>query len=518
MVFTVPKGKPISGLTKADVSAIVPGGKVKSKSEPNTEFDIDMSKTPVTNPKDTGSESEEGKPKPGEKGEPKPGQKPTKGSGTSKEPGEKGEPKPGEGDDSGSGSEEGEPKPGEKKKGSSGKGSGTPKEPGEETEEGEPKPGEGGTIPPKKKDGSKGGIFDKIKDALGIPHKHEDEEEEEPEESKAVDPTSKFSSSDMNDLLDKIRGIAAEDPAQEKPEEEQKPEEERGVVEPGDKKAEDVADTIISDAVKAVADAIRKDTGGNPPDTITLDKLMGSLGAAFEDGVGESLKNMKGNPLSTDWRDIFKTLIRKAIGTREEYSSATPSRRIEDQFGRDVDKPAMKKVVLSFDCSGSMGVRQFLAVMKEITELSKMSFARTALANAEIWAFFWSEGLQYANVKTNIVRLPGKGFKPGFETQLVALQTKAHLRGSSTNFNTNHCVLLQTLKQFDMLIVMTDGVFNDNGTNEEQLTIKKLVSRLARMGRIVWVLTGYIDKSKIQAIDPQYSKRAVILKGAEGRV
>ena len=68
----------------------------------------------------------------------------------------------------------------------------------------------------------------------------------------------------------------------------------------------------------------------------------------------------------SNWRAKLRKSLSKALGTTENFNSNAASARIEGELGRDEDIPVPRHIVLSIDCSGSMGPGTFKKALTEI--------------------------------------------------------------------------------------------------------------------------------------------------------
>lgn len=447
-------------------------------------------------PGDSGAGKEQG----GEQGEPG-GESGSGAGGSDEEPSEEpgdGQEEPEEGQ-GGSGTGPGE-EPGKGESGGEPEGTEDPWEDPEQSGEGSGG-GESGESGDEPEDGSEGKPRESGEGEPKDPHDKADEKEEDAAEGRAP--------VQIDDLLDEV------DKAQ------KKMDEGSGKNDEGGERGEDGEDfdgKITPDAReaigRAVKDALAKEGAeGDSP----LDPAK-----AYSDLTGQNLSEEDMNVVyptaqhtdtKKNWKKLLRRIIKMAAGIVEERDSSAISRRIDPrphgpQFGRDVEKPMVRKILLFIDGSASMGTLRFLTVISELQIF--FGLYRSVFSKTEIHVFLWAKAgygkyIRYSGISEEtfkrIVQL-GRVQGPGAE---------------STDLVGNLDAALRKVPRPDIVVGMTDGEFVDvylNMRSGDSSLIKKGQSLIHRIGRrLVWVVPkaafNTTNQQLMRIVDPKYQKRLV---------
>ena len=160
--------------------------------------------------------------------------------------------------------------------------------------------------------------------------------------------------------------------------------------------------------------------------------------------------------------------LNECLGTSERYNSELANARIEGQYGREEDINIPKRIILSFDCSGSMGPEKFRQVMGEVENF----LVANKYKHIEIICVYWgSDTPTIHRMKLN------KGL-----TQKIIGSGQ-----SSAHGGTEFCTCLNAIKtkyrKFDLMIVFTDGEIYDTPSDENKAFMRRISNR------VIWVLT-----------------------------
>lgn len=187
----------------------------------------------------------------------------------------------------------------------------------------------------------------------------------------------------------------------------------------------------------------------------------------------------------SSWKKAFGRMLANCLGIEEVYSNEVPSARIEGAFGREEEVPTLKRLLISLDCSGSMGPEQFQKALKEIETITKALKSK----EIEVWVVYW--GSEEHLYKT-------KG------TQGLLAKIRANSKScGGTNFNQACEYMASKTPKFDAMVVMTDGYFDGKANPKAKAFISK------NKRKLMWVVTPGHTTSYIESYDSGFKNRLV---------
>jgi len=541
MTYRPPAGSPVKNVVKSDLKVISPGGRVNTPSDPNSAMEPDMGTENVFDPRIPPQQQ------PPQQPQQPPQQKPSPATGSSGGKGERDKDKENQNQagDSPSGDPQGSSDPGDKADDPSGGSSamgdkdsaGKPGKdsqdasqgagktsPGDQTGQGAPLPPQKGKTPPGASTGPK----------TGDPTKGQKQGGQAGDQGGG--PKTKGDMQDeLNDLmgaLEELEGNRRDSKSGNlKSNDSEGSDGDSGADPVADAPADSGLDATISEAVNAAADQLNQQAADpNSPGTgdsgdkgkPSASDVLSSMGAGNIPDVSNYVRGLKKTKLADDWRGLLKKLLQKAAGIKEEHSAITPSRRIEGQFGREIEKPAIRRVIISVDCSASMGPEQFRQVFAELKKLGSHSIIKKHMKKSEMYSFMWGsfdDGLNDPErrreiAKDNLERLPGKGFSENIVSQMLTKKLKGIRAREGTDFIGFHAAMLKVAPKPDMVMVMTDGEFWNETVSGEEAAVKRLLARLSKSGRLIWVLVGSRYKPDIRRLDPRFQSHTIEIRGS----
>lgn len=191
------------------------------------------------------------------------------------------------------------------------------------------------------------------------------------------------------------------------------------------------------------------------------DSLLKSIGA---DKLARNYKNVQ------TWKAKLNKYLTDCLSTTEKYNSELANARIEGQYGREEDVNVPKRIILAFDCSGSMGPEKFKQVMGEVENF----LLANKYKRIEIIVIYWGSYTPEAiKMKLN------KGL-----VQKIIASSKS-LGG--TDMYTCLDLVKEKYRKFDMMIIFTDGEIESTPKEDSKAFLRRVSSR------VLYVLTkgGY---------------------------
>lgn len=229
-------------------------------------------------------------------------------------------------------------------------------------------------------------------------------------------------------------------------------------------------------AEKAIRDALSKATNE--------ENLQSKLGGDPLTGDSKPSGENKGM-----WRKQLAKAVSQATGIREVYDTNAPHARLQGQFGRDVEVPDFKNLLIMLDCSGSMGADVFKKVLQEIVILESMFKVKPT-----VHVIYWGTNPIYKRYKMN-------------KNIFNQIKTDSKNLGS-TIYGPALDMALAKCKNPDLVIDCTDAEFFE--PKPTLMEIRKKRNKYNK--KTIWVLTRDYDEKVMSVIDPQYKTRMIRLK------
>ena len=236
--------------------------------------------------------------------------------------------------------------------------------------------------------------------------------------------------------------------------------------------------------------------GGKPSSEGAKQSIQDAMKkASNEKGLSSKLG---GDPLTGDikpggdnkgkWRTLLSKAISQATGIKEVYDTNAPHARIQGQFGRDVEVPDFKTVLILLDCSGSMGAAVFKKVLQELVILESQFKVKPT-----VHVVYWGDTAIHKKYKMN-------------KNIYKQIATDSKNMGG-TYYEQALDYALSICKNPDLVIDCTDAQFFESKPVLEKIRRK----RMKYSRKTVWVLTRDFDTDVMSIIDPQYKNRMVKL-------
>lgn len=227
---------------------------------------------------------------------------------------------------------------------------------------------------------------------------------------------------------------------------------------------------------QAMQDMLQKAVQKSNPD-----ELASLLGQDALDLIGKT-------PSVQAWRKALRKAVSKVSGITEKWDANAVNARVEGELGREVEVPAMKSILITIDCSGSMGSVAFKKALEEISNLRKVVKGRLV-----VHVIYWGSSAVYKKYKLDEKLLPN------------LIRDGKDLGG--TYFLTCIDEIIAKVKKPDLVIHCTDGEFFDDPE-----TLRAGGRKIAKINKSsVWVLTPRHEKNPIKLVDPAFAKRVVVM-------
>ncbi|RLI36030.1 hypothetical protein DRO66_06380 [Candidatus Bathyarchaeota archaeon] len=198
---------------------------------------------------------------------------------------------------------------------------------------------------------------------------------------------------------------------------------------------------------------------------------------------------------ASDWKSKLRRAVATATGIREIFSSSDPSRKMEGQFGATREIPTIANVIISIDCSGSMGGSAFRKAINELTDLFMQSKGK--FSKAMIRSYGWDTNIIY--------KVQVRGVKSSLKSQLLQFQAQG-----ATAIMRSHEAIIKKNKRPDLFVIMSD--FGDTTRDNPKTTaFYKYVKRWKH--KMVFILPkGVTEAQALTVLPPDCKSRIVKLK------
>lgn len=195
----------------------------------------------------------------------------------------------------------------------------------------------------------------------------------------------------------------------------------------------------------------------------------------------------KKTKIAHNWRFTLEKMMKRGAGVRSKENSNVPSARIEGALGREIDVPAVKKIVLTFDISGSMGYRDYSVIVDQVDQILH-SFD---LRKVEFYLVYWDTRVQHTKVVRSL---------NGLLTTI-----KENFRdGGGTDFSHVPEHIQKICRNPDLVLTFTDGEFYS--------PLTKIGSSLYKRWRSKWIwciVRSNKASEGMLRIDPRVAERSV---------
>lgn len=265
---------------------------------------------------------------------------------------------------------------------------------------------------------------------------------------------------------------------------------------PMSKEEAQAAKDIVSDAVKrSKEEKLRRtqqgikgnrsgDDAGGYEDV--EDAILSALGA----GAMTSLFNPA---MKSDWRAQLDKVFDQATGMEIITNPNLINKKIENAPpGREDDLPAIDKILVLLDCSGSMGYDAFKQVVAHVDTMLKVR----KMNNTTFHIICWGDGSVKAVCDTHM-KVKGKAFKK----TMMGL----HAKSWGTAIGPAFKAASQLVKQPDAILVFTDMGIGDSYSNTDPIVSKYMKKNKKK---IIYILTHDASMGQLKAFDPYaYNKK-----------
>lgn len=245
------------------------------------------------------------------------------------------------------------------------------------------------------------------------------------------------------------------------------------------KSQEDSNPSNDADKIKerqAMNDMLKKAIQKSNPDE--LNSLLGQ----------DALELVGKQPSVATWRKALRKTISKVSGITEKWDANAINARVEGELGREVEVPAMKSILITIDCSGSMGSVAFKKALEEIANLRKVIKGKLV-----VHVIYWGSTAIHKKYK--------------LDEKLLSNLIRDGKDLGGTYFITCIDEMIAKVKKPDLVIHCTDGEFFDDP--EELREAGRKIMRMNKSS--VWVLTPSHDKRPIKIVDPAFAKKVVVM-------
>jgi hypothetical protein len=172
---------------------------------------------------------------------------------------------------------------------------------------------------------------------------------------------------------------------------------------------------------------------------------------------------------SSFWKRELHRIVKSCLSVDIFEDMELPSSRLEGEMGRESEKKSIKHIVLSIDCSGSMGPAQFMDVLIELQTMFKV--------------------LTQYRFKVHVVYWGARGELKVFEADssnvFGSIVENAPSFGG-TEFDPQMTYIRKKFKKPDVVVIFTDGAFispRNSGEFEENVSYIRKISK-----RLLWVV------------------------------
>ena len=248
---------------------------------------------------------------------------------------------------------------------------------------------------------------------------------------------------------------------------------------------------LAEDKLKDIARTTPNTNPDQVDEVIQSDEKDGRLSATVDlDLRGIKLKT-KGN-----WKQLFQKLLLNALGSQDVWMPDMPSRKIKGVFGRELEEPAIKRIAMVLDASGSMTIDMYTKALKATQDIIKKAKLRRVAVDIIVFA---GEAVYKFQSRYN---------KAGVEEFFAA--ASGSIMGGTAGIPLMNTMKAKLKRNNDAIIIFSDFEFTDRASDGSVLKpyLKKWWPRL-----IYCAVQTTKDKMKrnMASADPQYKKKTVYL-------
>jgi len=209
------------------------------------------------------------------------------------------------------------------------------------------------------------------------------------------------------------------------------------------------------------------------------------------------------------WKKVLRSAILQATGVTESWAGHVQSRRDPDNMlGARVNAPAIERIIISMDCSASMGTKTFLLCLKELQSIFSLNKVKSAVQDAQMYLVAWGssslrEGFEFT-------RFPARRAKTMIMSKFPSMSNSVMSRAGGTHFGPSVEKMMKKAGPCDLLIIMTDGEF----FQDQNRISERAKSYLRRhKHKLLWVFPYAPDKDNmVPDYDPGWKKRYIKLR------
>ena len=216
-----------------------------------------------------------------------------------------------------------------------------------------------------------------------------------------------------------------------------------------------------------------------------------------------------------EWKSKLKSFVENSIGIVTKYNPDGQNRRYEGQLGRLELYPAIEKIVLAFDISGSMSTKDYQIIINYVEDLIR------ELCNGELnidtefklGYIYWSgvfNGDEY------VLSMEGLADTKMFDKIFSHEQKASSIVGGGTDFASfiRPFVTGKYKREVpDILIVFTDGQFLSYGYMMEEKELSRIKSWYKQnKDRVLFILTTEDNIDDLKKYDSSYKSRTIVFQ------
>lgn len=188
------------------------------------------------------------------------------------------------------------------------------------------------------------------------------------------------------------------------------------------------------------------------------------------------------------YKSIIKKVLSKALGYKDDYQMNVASARVEGEFGREVDVPDMKSIVLLIDCSSSQGPSKYKELLEEVETFASVAKG----SNLKVYAIFWGGSAYYKKYD----------LKKG-----VTDRIKSDSKSLGTTFLCKGIDVAMELPKSDLYMILTDGEIFDT-----TIPVKTKAWLLKNKPKLFWVFNSRPDGAIIKRFDSTFKDRSIVIR------
>lgn len=251
----------------------------------------------------------------------------------------------------------------------------------------------------------------------------------------------------------------------------------------------DMLDAATEEAKKIRLNSPNSNKNNNEDEDLENEILSSIGGSSLTKNI--SFKGVK------DWKKKLERLLDSALGFDIQTDPNKINKKVADAPpGVEEMYPEIKNIAVLLDCSGSMGVGEFVKVVNHLNNLCAARKMNKTYFHLVCWGTS-----NRKEVSNNYWKV--KGPKAFFS----CIKSNGAERGWGTELCPAIDVVATKSKKFDVIIIMTDGEIHDYTISDDTKRFFKKYKE-----RVIWALTGSGGISKVKKFDPTcVSKERVVI-------